>query len=123
LGRSYGLLHRYYLLFVAINAVLLYLISWKIFLFCWWLPACLTAWGVAGAVITQHWDRNPNNGWNHKWMIYYEALHKNHHDYPRAPNTAITKDEIDYSYQLSRVFLPKYYWEGQPNEIHQTQQS
>jgi hypothetical protein len=101
-------------LFIAANAFVLYLISWKALVFLWWIPASASCWGVAGAVITQHWGGSANNGWKHRWFLYYEALHKHHHDYPRAPNTAINPGEVDYTYQASRVFLPKYNWEGQP---------
>jgi stearoyl-CoA desaturase (delta-9 desaturase) len=114
LSKSYGWLHKYYLPFVLINAVILYLISYKLFLFCWLIPASMCATGVAAAVLTQHWHGEPNNGWHHKWFLYYEALHKNHHDYPRAPNTAINPGELDYTFQASKLFRPRYYWEGQP---------
>jgi stearoyl-CoA desaturase (delta-9 desaturase) len=115
LSQEWGWLHRFFLLFVIVNAGLLYLISWKVFLFLWWIPASISCWGVAGAVITQHWGGHANNGWNHRWFLYYEALHLHHHNYPRAPNTAILPGEIDYTFQASKIFRPKYYWEGQPN--------
>ena len=114
LSQEWGWLHRFFLLFVAVNAGLLYLISWKVFLFLWWIPASISCWGVAGAVITQHWNGRANNGWKHRWFVYYEALHLHHHNYPRAPNTALLPGEIDYTFQASKIFKPKYYWEGQP---------
>lgn len=114
LSREWGWLHKYYLLFIAINVLVLYLISWKVLVLLWWIPASASCWGVAGAVITQHWNGRANNGWNHKWFLYYEALHLHHHDYPRAPNTAVYPGEIDYTYQASKIFRPKYNWEGQP---------
>ena len=49
------------------------------------------------------------------WEIYFEGLHLNHHLHPAAPDTAINPGEIDWTYQLSRVFRPKYDWQGQPN--------
>jgi len=114
LSKDWGWLHKYYLLFVAVNAFVFYLISWKAFLFLWWIPAAISCWGVAGAVITQHWSLKPNNGWKHQYFIYYEALHKHHHDFPMAPNTALYPGEIDYTYQASRIFFPKFNWDGQP---------
>ena len=114
LRKRYGWMHRYYWIFVLGNAGVMYLIDYKLFLFCWFIPASLTIWGVAGALLTQHWSLTANNGWHHKWFLWYEALHKNHHDYPRAPNTAINPNELDTTYQFSRLFFPKFNWEGQP---------
>ena len=114
LRKRYGWMHRYYWIFVLGNAGVMYLIDYKLFLFCWFSPASLTIWGVAGALLTQHWSLTANNGWHHKWFLWYEALHKNHHDYPRAPNTAINPNELDTTYQFSRLFFPKFNWEGQP---------
>lgn len=112
--KPYGWLHKYTTPFILLNALVMYLISYELFLFCWLIPASATAWGVAAAVITQHWDGYPNNGWHHPWFIYYDALHKNHHDHPRSPNNAFDKGQIDYSYQYSKIFFPKYNWQFQP---------
>jgi len=115
LTRKYGWLHKYYIPFVAANAGVMYLIDYKLFLFGWLIPASLCSTGVAIAVLTQHWSGYANNGWHHKWFLWYEALHKNHHDWMMAPNTAVRPGEIDYTYEFTRlVFRPEFNMRGQP---------
>ena len=108
LSKKYGWLHNYYVPFVLFNAGLLYLIDIKLFLFCWAIPASMTISGVMSALLTQHLHGKANNGWNHKWFWYYEALHLNHHDYPNKPNTALTSEQVDYTYEFSKLFFPKF---------------
>ncbi len=114
LSRKYGWLHQYYLLFVLANAAILYWIDPYVFLFLWLIPAGIACWGIGWAVWRQHWHETPNNSPLHKWDWVYEGLHLNHHNYPMAPNTAVNPGEIDWTYQFSKIFRPKYNWAGQP---------
>ena len=116
LSRRYGWLHKFYVPFVVINAGILYLIDPKVFLFLWLLPASTACWGIGWAVWRQHWHCTPQNSSLHRWDWVYEGLHKNHHDWPSAPNTAVRKDEIDWTYQFSKIFNPKYDMRGQPTD-------
>jgi stearoyl-CoA desaturase (delta-9 desaturase) len=114
LSRKWGWLHRFYVPFVLVNAAILWLISYKIFLFVWFIPASMAIWGISFSILRQHWPMSANNCPTHRWEPLYEALHKNHHNYPGAPNTVLRKNEIDWTYQFSRLFRPKYNWKGQP---------
>lgn len=117
LNIKYGWLHRYYVPFVVINALILYLISYKVFLFLWLIPASTTCWGVGWAVWRQHWHMEPNNSPLHRWDWVYEGLHLNHHLYPGAPNTAVRPNEIDWTHEFSKIFRPKFHWQGQPTDV------
>jgi len=118
LKNQYEWLHRYYIpLFLSV-ATLLYLIDVKVFLFLWAIPASFACWGIGWAVYRQHLNLTPNNTPTANWEPTYEGLHKNHHDFPAAPNGGINKGEIDHTYQVSRIFTLfglKYNWQGQPN--------
>lgn len=114
LDKKYWWLHRYYTLFVLANAAVLWAIDFRVFLMFWLIPAGLTCWIVAWSVWRQHIGLKANNTPIHRWDIFAEGLHKNHHDWPMAPNTAVRLGEIDWTYQFSRVFRPKYNWQGQP---------
>ena len=105
---KYKWLHDYYIPFIVVNAGLLWLISYEVFLFCWFIPATMACWGIGLSVVRQHWPMSPNNTPRHKWDFVHEGLHKNHHDYPTYPNTAVRDNEIDWTYQFSRLFKPKY---------------
>jgi stearoyl-CoA desaturase (delta-9 desaturase) len=115
LNKKYGWLHRFYIPFVLVNAGILWLIDYRLFLFVWLIPASLACWGIGWAVWRQHWHFEPNNSPIHRWDYLYEGLHLNHHLYPAAPDTAINPKEIDWTYQTSKLFNPKYNWQGQPN--------
>jgi len=117
LDQKYWWLHRYYVLFVLINALIFYVIDFRLFLMGWLIPAGLTCWIVAWSVWRQHIGLKPNNTPIHRWDIFAEGLHKNHHDWPMAPNTAVRDREIDWTYQASRVFKPRYNWKGQPKKM------
>lgn len=103
----YRRLHDYYLVWMLAVAVVLYLISPTLFLFGWFLPVCLCQWGVAIGVYFQHYDGKINN-------FYYslvglgDELHQHHHDDSRLTNHAINSGELDFTYQLSRIFAKKY---------------
>ena len=108
--RKYSWVHRFYVPLFLVNGLIFYIIGYQFFLFCWFIPASLSCWAIAFAVHRQHFNLTPNNS---KWFLIdftYEGLHANHHLYPRAPNTALKPGEIDWTYQVSRLFLPKYNW-------------
>lgn len=117
LKEKYGWIHMYYIpLFIGI-ASLLYLIDVKVFLFLWALPASLACWGIGWAVWRQHLGLKPNNAPTASWEPTYEGLHKNHHDFPAAPNGGFEPNQIDHTYQVSRlltIFGLKHNWKGQP---------
>jgi fatty-acid desaturase len=117
LGRRYWWLHKFYVPIVLLNAAVLWLIDFKIFLFLWLIPAGITCWGVAWAVWRQHWHYEANNSPLHRWDWVYEGLHLNHHLWPMAPNTAVRANEIDWTYQFSKLFRPKYNMQGQPTDV------
>lgn len=117
LSRKYWWIHKYYLLFVLGNAALLYYIDPYVFLFLWLIPAGIACWGIAWAVWRQHWHYVPNNSRLHKYDWFYEGLHKNHHDWPMAPNTAVRPGEIDWTHEFSKIFKPNYNWAGQPTDV------
>ena len=121
--RDYGWVHNYYHLLILINAVVFWMIDYKVFLFCWLIPASLFLWGLGLAVFLQHWGFRPRNSAVDKWIPHYEGLHENHHKAPAAPNTAFTSGEIDWTYQFSRLFKPQYDWRGQPNAQHADSQN
>ena len=74
----------------------------------------MACWGIGWAVWRQHWDFKPANSDLHRWDILYEGLHKHHHDYPAAPNTALYPREIDWTYEFAKIYKPKFYMQGQP---------
>lgn len=114
LNKKYHWVHNYYNPLLLANIVLLYLISYKVFLFCWFIPVSLFLWGISAAVLFQHWGFKARNYWVDKWVPWQEGLHLNHHLYPAAPNCAVNPHEIDYTYQVSRLFTSEYDWRGQP---------
>lgn len=109
-------MHEFYTPIVIGTAVVLYLIDPYVFLFGWAIPASFSCWGIGFAVWRQHLGLKAQNAKTHKWEVTYEGLHLNHHLYPGAPDTAVNKNEIDWTYQLSRVLRPNYDWRGQPNQ-------
>jgi len=116
LYRKYNWVHTYYIPLLILNAGILWLIDYRAFLFLWLIPISLSCWGIGWAVWRQHQDFVANNCPTHKWEPLYEGLHLNHHDHPMAPNTAIRKGEIDWTYQVSKIFRPTYNWKGQPKQ-------
>ncbi len=114
LNKKYRWLHDYYVPFVLANALVLWLIDPKVFLFLWAIPASIGCWIVTICIWRQHLGLHANNSPIANWDVIYEGLHANHHDYPMAPNTAIHSGEIDWTYQASRLFRPKYNWAAQP---------
>lgn len=116
LKTKYEWVHRYYVPLVLLNAGLLYLIGWEVFLFGWWIPASIASWTITWSVWRQHIGFKANNSPIANWDIFSEGLHLNHHNYPMAPNTAVHIGEIDWTYQTSKLFKPVYDWRCQPKE-------
>lgn len=114
LNQRFEWTHNYYIPFVLGSAAFLWLIDFKVFLFLWAIPASVACWGIGWAVWRQHIGLHARNSRTHQWKPLYEGLHLNHHLYPMAPNTAIHANEIDWTYQISRLFYPTYNWKGQP---------
>jgi len=110
LKNRYQWIHDYYTIIVLVSALILYAIDLKVFLFLWAIPASATCWTISIAVWRQHIGLTAQNTPTHRWEIFYEGLHKNHHDYPMAPDTAVRPGEIDWTYQASKLLRPKYNW-------------
>ena len=51
--------------------------------------------------------------------MLFRSLHKNHHDWPSAPDTAVHLGEIDWTYRTAKLFAQKIDYRGQPtlNEV------
>jgi stearoyl-CoA desaturase (delta-9 desaturase) len=106
--KEYAWMDQYYVLWFLANAVILYSIDYKLFLFLWWIPANITAWGIGWTVWVQHWGHKPTNGYFARWTPVFESYHANHHIDPQNPNTAINPGEVDWTYRLCKLFRPKY---------------
>ena len=120
LSSKYGWLHRYYIPFIFVNGLIMCMIDIKVFLFLWLIPSAMACWGIGWAVWRQHWNFKPANSDLHHWDVLYEGLHKHHHDYPAAPNTALYPGEIDWTYQFAKIYRPKFYIQRQPQLNDQT---
>lgn len=108
LSKKYQWSHDYYIPLIILNALILILIDFKLFLFFWAIPASFSCWVLAFAVWRQHAGLEPQNDWFHWFDILNEGLHKNHHINPSAPNTAFSPKEIDWTYQFSRLLFPRF---------------
>lgn len=107
LHRRYGWMHDYNLIWIVLYPVILYLISYELFLFFWWIPVTLAMLEIALAVYFQHRETARNYRWH--WLFpTWEGLHKNHHDYPGYANNAREQGQIDYTFLLSKLFARKY---------------
>lgn len=106
--KEYGWIDQYYVLWFLSNAAILYFIDFKLFLFCWWIPANVTAWGIGWTAWVQHREHKPNNGRWAKWTPMFESYHANHHIAPTNPNNAVNLGEVDWNYKFSKLFRPRY---------------
>jgi len=118
----YYWIHQWYWPLILINAGLLYLISYKIFLFVWFIPVCLTLWEMAISTYLSHWTRHGYRPTNHSnlagWLFpYHEYLHDTHHKHPLLGNHATKPCEIDYTYWVSKLFATSWRMETL-NEKH-----
>ena len=114
LYKQHPLLHDYNLGLIALYALALYLISYKLFLFFWFIPVTVSMWEIALAVYFQHRQPAINSTW-HRWFPTWEGLHKNHHDFPLESNNAKSPDQIDYTYHVSKLFAIKYKYVSKTN--------
>jgi stearoyl-CoA desaturase (delta-9 desaturase) len=114
LNKKYRWIHEYYVPVVLANAAILWLIDFKVFLFLWLIPASAACWIVTISIWRQHLGLHANNSPIANWDILYEGLHKNHHDVPMAPNTALNPGEIDWTYQTAKLFGAKFNSKAQP---------
>lgn len=108
LNKRFGWIHNFYVPFVILNALILYLISYKVFLFLWFIPCTIVCWGIAWTVWIQHRGHAPQNSKINNYTIIYEGLHKNHHLDPMRSDNAMNPGEIDWVYRLQKIFRPKY---------------
>lgn len=106
LYKQHPLIHDYNLGLIAAYALTLYIISYKLFLFFWFLPVTVSMWEIALAVYFQHRQPAVNSPY-HKWFPTWEGLHKNHHDYPMSSNNAREPGQIDYTFLVSKLFIRK----------------
>lgn len=102
LGKQYKFVHHYYWPFVFANALVMYLISWELFLFAWLIPAGLTLWAVALVLLLQHDNIGASNTKNYKWFGWGETWHANHHANPNWDDHA-DSGGIDWTYQITRI--------------------
>jgi len=116
IGRKYRLIHNYYVPYVLANAVVLYLIDVRVFLFLWAIPAAVSCWYITISIWRQHIGFQANNSPIANYDVIYEGLHKNHHLYPMAPNTAVNPGEIDWTFQTAKLFGAKFDFGGQPKQ-------
>lgn len=98
----YKILHAIYWPFVFANAFVMFLLGWKVLLFCWLIPAGFNLWAVAFVLLMQHNNNHPNNSRAYMWFGWGETWHKNHHDNVKLANHADT-GKIDWTYQFSRL--------------------
>jgi stearoyl-CoA desaturase (delta-9 desaturase) len=102
LMREYHLLHDYYWPIVFVNAFVLYLISWKVLLFCWLIPASLTLWAVALVLLLQHDKNGPSNTRSYMWFSFGETWHGNHHEDASLIDHA-KGNGVDWTYELCKI--------------------
>ena len=102
LTRQYHLIHDYYWLFVFGNALVMYLVSWKLFLFAWAIPASITLWIVALVLLLQHDQHGPSNTRSYMWFGWGETWHANHHADPSLTDHSLGKGR-DWTYELCKI--------------------
>jgi fatty-acid desaturase len=106
LYKQHPLIHDYNLGLIALYALALYLINYKLFLFFWFVPVTVSMWEIALAVYFQHRQAATNSPWH--WLFpTWEGLHANHHDYPGVSNNAREAGQIDYTFLISKLFVRK----------------
>lgn len=116
LNRKYRWIHEYYVPILAVNGLILWAVDPKVFLFLWLIPASAACWIVTFSIWRQHVGLHANNSPIANWDFLYEGLHKNHHDHPMAPNTAIHPGEIDWTYLTAKLFGAKFNYKAQPKQ-------
>jgi hypothetical protein len=100
-------LHHYYWLILLAQGFIMYLIDWKIMLFCWLIPGSVTLWVVAIVLVMQHDANGPSNTKSYQWFAFGEAWHRNHHINPALVNHAIDPTKTDWTYHLCKLVAKK----------------
>lgn len=113
--KNHWWLHQYYWPLIFGTAFLMYLISYELFLFAWAIPACVTVWEIAYSTYFSHWDfkqkraKPTNHGPLNIWFApQHEYLHEVHHTYPMLGDHATKQGEIDWTYQIARLFAKSW---------------
>ena len=100
-------LHSYYWPLLIAQGFIMWLISWKVLLFCWLIPASLTLWAVALVLLLQHDKNQPSNTRCYQWFSFGEAYHKNHHVDPSLANHSLDPKLTDWTYVLCKLIAVK----------------
>ena len=120
LVRKYCWVHRNYWYIVLAQVAVMWLIDYKVMLFCWLLPASFTLWAVGVAIYLQHWPRgSASNNKLYGWYGWGEGLHLNHHLMPGTSDTAVNPGEFDYTHWLAKLFAKKFYEPQTPGHSNQ----
>lgn len=110
-------LHKYYFLVLFSYIGLLYLIDWKLIIFCYMIPAGFSWWSSAVLSLPLHLtsqgyrnfnisDKTVNsNFWN--ILTLGEGLHNNHHAKPGEFDFAFTKKKFEWD--LSAIIVRKFF--------------
>jgi sn-1 stearoyl-lipid 9-desaturase len=108
LVKRFKWLHEYYWAVLSVNALILYLISWKALLFCWLIPSSLCLWCIGVVLLMQHDANGANNSRAYMTFGCGEGWHKNHHLNPNVADNA-DPGKIDWTYRLCKIFAKKVY--------------
>jgi fatty-acid desaturase len=116
-------LHKHYFLIIFSYILFLFLIDWKLIIFCYIIPAGFSWWSSAVLSLPLHilnqGYRNFNTSdntvnshmWN--WLTLGEGLHNNHHARPNEYNFAFTKKSGEWD--LSAVIIDLFLHENSKN--------
>lgn len=110
-------LHNNYFLVITVYILLLFLIDWKLIIFCYMIPAGFSWWSSAVLSLPLHLNNQGYRNFNtndktvnsHLWNILTlgEGLHNNHHARPNEYNFAFTKKK--YEWDLSSFIVNKFF--------------
>jgi len=100
-------IHNWYWPLLLTQGLLMYLISWKVLLFCWLIPASLALWVVALVLLLQHDKDGASNTRCYQWFAFGEAYHKNHHEDPSLANHSSDPKLTDWTYVLGNLLSKK----------------
>jgi stearoyl-CoA desaturase (delta-9 desaturase) len=113
--KNYWWMHQTYWPLILLIAAVMYLISYELFLFAWFIPVCLNIWEIAYSTYFSHWDfktksaKPTNHGNINIWLYpHREYLHEVHHMYPTLGDHATRPGEIDWTYQCCRLFAREW---------------
>ena len=110
---KYTWLNDWYWVLIFSQAFIAYLINWKLFVLCWWLPVSIILWEVAISTYISHKDGNQirptdKSSFYGKLLPFHEYMHEVHHDYPMLGDTAIKPGQIDYTHMACNLFATKW---------------